>query len=194
MNQTIEYYNRHAEEFCQSTVNADMSFCQSKFLSYLQSGAKLLDIGCGSGRDSKFFIEAGYEVTAMDASKALCLEAEKLLKQKVDCQTFEELSYQNEFDGIWACASLLHVAKAHMPKVLLRLHKALKTDGVIYASFKYGDGEAIVKDRFFNHYREQTLKELLEENGFDIQEIFLTEDVRIDRKGERWVNALARRS
>lgn len=191
MNQTISYYEAHAEEFCEKTRNADMSFCQNKFLKYLKPGAHILDAGCGSGRDSLRFLQEGFQVTAMDASKQICLEAEKLLHQEVLCLTFEELDFQNEFDGIWACASLLHVTGSGMADVLFRLKRALKENGILYASFKYGDGERIAGARFFHDYNEKSLQEILEKNGFQIREMFVTEDVRGDRPGEKWINVIA---
>lgn len=192
MNQTISYYEEHAAEFCRSTLDADMAFCRERFLRYLNSGSRILDAGCGSGRDSKAFADLGYCVTAMDASPKICAEAEKVLGQKVLCQPFEELDMKNMFDGIWACASLLHVSKERILDVLLRLKRALREDSILYASFKYGDGEVIRQGRYFCNYNEQTLKKLMQDAGFEILELFVTEDVREDRSGKKWVNVIGR--
>ena len=204
MNQTISYYDKHAEEFCRETKDADMSFCRDKFLNLLErknnisnvenNGRRnihILDAGCGSGRDAKAFLDAGCQVTAMDASIKICEEAEKLLNKQVLRLSFEELIFRQEFDGIWECASLLHVSYKEIDDVLKRLWNALKKDGILYASFKYGDGERVVKERFFYDYNEVTLKELMIKNGFCIEDIFMTQDVREDRKMERWINVLA---
>ncbi len=193
MNQTIDYYNNHARDFCDSTLHADMSDCRDRFTSYLPARAHILDAGCGSGRDSKAFKEEGFHVTAMDASWKLCEKAEKLLQQHVQCLTFEELSFADEFDGIWACASLLHVARTDMDDVLARLRKALKENGILYASFKYGRGERTAGGRFFNDYDEASLRETLERQKYGICELFLTEDVRRNRAGEQWVNVIAKK-
>lgn len=190
MNQTISYYDKNAEEFCKNTIDADMSFCRDKFLKYLNVGASILDAGCGSGRDSVAFKQLGYHVTAMDASLEICKEAEKVLGQKVICETFEELDDENVYDGIWACASLLHVPKESMGEVLYRLKHALKDGGVLYASFKYGDGEKIVNERLFNYFNEQSLRMLMRENGFEVLELFVTQDVREGRSEEKWVNVV----
>lgn len=190
MNQTIAYYEDHAKEFCERTLDADMTFCRSRFLKYIKSNAHILDAGCGSGRDSRAFMELGYRVTAMDASEKICMEAEKVLGQKVLCTSFEELDMEQMFDGIWACASLLHAPKENIQDVLYRLKCALKDDGVLYASFKYGSGEAVKNGRFFNFYDEQTLGKLMQEAGFTILELFVTEDVREDRCGEKWINVI----
>ena len=167
-----------------------MSFCRDKFLKYLKPDAAILDAGCGSGRDSVAFKQLGYHVTAMDASPKICREAEKVLGQKVICKTFEELDDENVYDGIWACASLLHVPKERMGEVLHRLKRALKDGGILYASFKYGEEEKVVNGRLFSNYDEQSLRALMSENGFDILELFVTRDVRTDRHGEKWVNVV----
>ena len=138
MNQTISYYDKNAEEFCRATKEADMSFCRDKFLHLLEqknhigikqsdkSNIYILDAGCGSGRDAKAFLDAGYQVTALDASEKICEEAGKLLKQEVLCIEFKELQFQQKFNGIWACASLLHVSYTEIDGVLKRLWDALK--------------------------------------------------------------------
>lgn len=190
MNQTISYYDENAQEFCKNTVDVDMSYCRDKFLQYLKTGDSILDAGCGSGRDCVAFKQLGYHVTAMDASAEICKEAEKVLGQKVICKTFEELDDEKMYDGIWACASLLHIPKEKMEEVLYRLKRALKDGGVLYASFKYGEEEKIVNGRFFNYYSEQSLRELMIENGFEVLELFVTQDVRVDRREEKWVNVV----
>lgn len=193
MNQTISYYEEHVVEFCKSTLDADMTFCRNRFLKYLNPQSRILDAGCGSGRDSKVFADLGYYVTAMDASPKICAEAEKVLGQKVLCQSFEELDMERMFDGIWACASLLHVPKEKMPEVLHRLKHALKDEGILYASFKYGNEEVIKQGRYFSNYDERTLKKLMQDAGFEILELFVTEDVREDKSGEKWVNVIGKK-
>ncbi len=205
MNPVISYYDKNAEEFCRATKDADMSFCRERFLRLLEQRnyvkklesdkfkIHILDAGCGSGRDAKVFLDAGYRVTALDASRKICEEAQKLIKQKVYCIKFEELQFQQEFDGIWACASLLHVSFAEINGVLKRLWDALKADGVLYASFKYGEGIRIDNDRLFFNYEETTLKDLMIKNGFLVEDIFLTQDVREGRENEQWINVLAKK-
>ena len=199
MNQTISYYDKNAKEFCCATKDADMSFCRDKFLCFLEqknhnkSKIHILDAGCGSGRDAKAFMEAGYQVTALDASRKICEEAEKLIKQEVFCIRFEELQFRQEFDGIWACASLLHVSYTEISGVLKRFWNALKEDGIFYASFKYGKGMRIDKDRLFYDYEETELKNLMINNRFLVESIFVTQDVRKSKENEQWVNVLAKK-
>lgn len=191
-NKTIEYYNSHAEEFCAKTKDADMSYCYEKFKQYLKPNGKVLDVGCGSGRDSKRFIEDGYQVEAIDASEAICKYAGKYIGQQVKCQNVEEITYENEFDGIWACASLLHVRKEEMPAVIEKLRRALKEKGVLYVSFKLGSGERFTEGRFFNDYVGKEIMEVFSgQNGFEIKECFATEDVRKERKDKMWINIIA---
>lgn len=190
MNQTISYYDKNAAEFCKNTIDADMSFCRDKFLKYLSAGASILDAGCGSGRDSIAFKQLGYQITAMDASPKICQEAEKVLGQKVLCKTFEEIDDVQMYESIWACASLLHVPKRKMKDVFCRLKRALKDGGVLYVSFKYGEEEKVVNGRLFSYYNERSLRELMEKNGFEVLELFVTQDVREDKREEKWVNVV----
>lgn len=205
MNQTISYYDRNAEAFCRATKDADMSFCRDRFLRLLEqknhigikqsdkSSIHILDAGCGSGRDARAFLDAGYQITALDASRKICEEAGKLLKQEVLCIEFKELQFWQEFDGIWACASLLHVSSTEIDEVLKRLWDALKEKGILYASFKYGKGMRIDKDRVFYDYEEIALENLMINHGFLVENIFVTQDVRKDREKEQWINVLAKK-
>lgn len=140
---TISYYNENAEAFCAGTRAADMSETRGRFLRYVQPGGLILDAGCGSGRDSKYFLEHGYRVVAMDASEEICRLASAYLGQAVECRRFEEITEKGIYDGIWACASLLHVPYAELPETVAKLGEALVDGGVLYASFKYGREEKI---------------------------------------------------
>ena len=192
-NSTIQYYNMHADAFAAGTENADMQECRAHFLQYLQPGQKILDAGCGSGRDTLAFLSAGYAVDAMDASESLCRIASKRTGIPIRCQRFEELDDENIYDGIWACASLLHVPKEALPDVLLRLHRLLLPRGILYASFRYGAGDRIKDGRYFHDMDECECRKLLEPAGFRVIEIFITTDVRKDRTSERWTNVIARK-
>jgi len=191
-NNTLGYYNEHAEEFVFSTKSADMLHLYDMFQKYLKLEGKILDIGCGSGRDSKYFMERGYDVVAVDGSEKICKLASEYIAKDVLCIKFQDISFVNEFHGIWACASLLHISKNEMSVVLKKLSNALKTDGYIYASFKYGQAERIKGERFFNDYTENDIDELFnEENRLNIIEWSITEDVREGRSGEKWLNIVA---
>lgn len=125
-NKTINYYNKYTKSFIQTTRFVDFTNIQNKFLSYLPSGAFILDFGCGSGRDTKYFLKRNYNVTAIDGSEEICKEASKYTGIKVKQMLFEELNDQNIYDGIWACASILHLSKNDLFLVFHKMNKALK--------------------------------------------------------------------
>ena len=194
MNKTIAYYNNNAEEFVSGTINADMSYCRDKFLQYVPDGGRILDAGCGSGRDTKAFLNLGYQVDAFDASEEVCKLASKITGIDVKCMRFDDFDGEFEYDGIWACASLLHVRSNDLPRIMEILCRLLKHDGVLYASFKYGTTERIKDDRFFCDMNETSLTDLIQNAGLLVTELFVTVDVRSDRLDEKWINVLARRA
>lgn len=189
MNSTIDYYNQNAEAFVSGTLQADMSYCRDRFMKYLSPGCRILDAGCGSGRDTIAFAEKGYEVDAFDASEEICRLASANTGIEVKCLRFEDLSGADEYDGIWACASLLHVRKKDLPEVFHKLGVLLKGGGILYASFKYGTGEREKNGRRFSDMTEQELTDLVTREGLNILELFRTKDVRPDRD-EEWVNVI----
>ena len=121
----------------------------------------ILDFGCGSGRDSKYFISKGYKVKAIDGSKEMCKLASKLINQEVQCMKFDELDDINIYDGIWACSSILHVEKDKLPNILSKMIKSLKDNGVIYTSFKIGTGYEIKEDKYYNYLTKEEMIQLL---------------------------------
>ena len=140
----------------------DVSSIRDLFLNLIPEGDHILDLGCGSGRDSRFFLDHGYTVTAVDASDELANLASEFIGKPVEKLSFQELDYSEAFNGIWACASLLHCPKSEMGGVMQRMIKALKTNGIIYMSFKHGTDERIdERGRFFNDYTETEMSKLL---------------------------------
>ena len=190
----VGYYDAHAKEYAELTVNADMSHAYEKFLKYLPVGAKLLDAGCGSGRDSLFFIKKGYDVTMLDASAGMCKCAETLTGRKALCMTFADINFEKQFDGIWACASLLHVSEKELGTVLAKFHRALRGSGVLYASWKYGEGERLDGERSYNDMTEEKLKNLLDRVGlFDCLECWVAEDSLPSGREQKWLNVVMRK-
>ena len=190
IDKNVEYYNNNADSFFEGSVNADMSGVRSGFSKYVPDGGKILDAGCGSGRDSKAFLSEGYDVVAFDASKEMCKRASEYIGREVLNMRFEDISFDKEFDGIWACASLLHVPSDDLPDVLQRMKKALKPGGAIYASFKYGEGTTVRGERVFSDFTEESATKLFEEAGFEIASRVVGGDSRPGREDEKWINVI----
>ncbi|ADQ41932.1 Methyltransferase type 11 [Caldicellulosiruptor acetigenus I77R1B] len=195
MDQTIKYYDDNAIEFFMNTKDANMENLYKLFLKYIPEGGKILDLGCGSGRDTKYFLGKGYDVVAVDGSIEMVKLSSEYTGKKTLHMTFQEIDFEEEFDGIWACASLLHVRRDEISSILYKIYRALKPNGVLYVSFKYGDKEEYRYDgRFFNYYDEKSFSELIKKLGyFDILEILITNDVRKDRENEKWLNVIVKK-
>lgn len=188
---TIDYYNQNAQKFVENTVNVDFHFTQEKFLSYLKSDAKILDFGCGAGRDTKFFMEKGYSVEAIDGSIELCKYAREYTGIHVKQMFFQDLDTVDRYDGIWACSSILHLPYNELLQVVKKMTEALKNNGVIYTSFKYGTFEGVRNGRYFIDMTEETFLELLRKIGkLKIAEQWISPDVRPGRGNEKWLNLI----
>ena len=186
------YYDVNAKEYIENTINCDMSFHYQKFLKYLPKTGKILDVGFGSGRDMIYFKSLGYDVEGIDTS----IEFVKNMKEKgfnVRLESACELNSKCEFDGIWACASLLHLKRDELEEVIIRCSNALKENGVLYCSFKYGDKEVEIDNRYFNYINEEIISKLLIKNNITVIEVYKTYDVRKDRKTEKWINVIVRK-
>lgn len=194
MTQTLDYYNRNADTFFQTTANVDMGPLYERFIKLVGDTGHILDAGCGSGRDAKAFKEMGYEVSAFDASVELAQRAQAYAGIAVDVISFNEFNAIEKFNGIWACASLLHVPRTQLPNALDRLWRGLKPSGVLYVSFKLGEGERTHGDRFFTDLNDQTLRAVIDAlPGVTSHETWITEDRRPDRT-EHWINGLFTKS
>ena len=195
MQKTLEYYNRNAREFAEGTSGVDFSGIQNRFLSHLPEGALILDFGCGSGRDTRYFLGKGFRVEAADGSEELCRLASVYTGIPVKQMLFQELEETEKYDGIWACASILHLRREELPKVFRKMYRALKPGGILYVSFKYGDFEGERNGRYFTDMTEETAEELLESvPELKIKERWVTGDVRAGRGAEKWLNMILRRS
>ena len=191
--QTLEFYDRNTDSFVSGTLSADMQETRSRFTACLPPDALILDFGCGSGRDAKAFLDAGYRVEASDGSEELCARASELTGIPVRHMLFQELDEQEKYDGVWACASILHLPGNALTDVLGRIERALKPGGVLYASFKYGSFEGMRGGRYFTDFTEDSLNAFWSQaTSMRIFDQWITQDVRPDRKGEKWINLLAR--
>ncbi len=194
-NKTLAYYEENAESFVTGTVNVDFSDIQDRFLSLLPVGGYILDLGCGSGRDSKYFLEKGYRVDAADGSGKLCEAASAFTGLPVRRMRFAELDEHEKYDGIWACASILHLPKRELRSVMERMIRALRRDGYIYTSFKYGSFEGYRNGRYFTDFTESTFRDFL--SGMTRLRIireWVSSDVRSGRSDERWLNVILMRT
>ena len=195
MNNTINYYNQNAENFIANTQNADMHPTQERFLRVLDANTSILDFGCGSGRDTKYFLEKGYQVTATDGSAEICRLASEFTGIEVKEMLFQELDTMNQYDGIWACSSILHLPKKELLPVIQKMCEALKDNGIIYTSFKYGDFEGERNGRYFTDFTEKTFREVIEKvPELTIEEHWITSDVRPGRGEEKWLNLILRKN
>lgn len=192
--QTLNYYNQNAKAFSDSTIGVEFSSIQNKFLDKLEQGALILDFGCGSGRDTKYFYERGYAVEAIDGSEELCRLAGEYTGLAVKHMYFRELSEENKYDAIWACSSVLHLPYEELADVMRKMFTALKDKGLIYTSFKYGTFEGLRSGRYFIDMTEERLKKLLREvGGLEAEELWVTSDVRPGRGEEKWLNLFLRK-
>ncbi len=158
---TIKYYNKNAKRYCEQTIVGNVQENYDRFLKHLNKNAYILDFGCGSGRDSKYFFNNGYRVRSIDGSIEMCKLASKYINKKVDCMKFEELNDVSVYDGIWACSSILHVEKEHLIDIIIKMINSLKTNGIIYASFKLGTGYEIKEGKYYNYLTKNEMLKIL---------------------------------
>ena len=191
MNNTLQYYNEHAADFTQDTQMTDMREKYAPFFSRISPGGHILDLGCGAGRDTKAFLEMGYRVTAVDGSEKLCRIASAFTGQEVQQMLFQDIAWQNAFDGVWACSSLLHCTLDDLPDILQKVSDSLKPGGTLYVSFKYGDFSGWRNGRYFTNLTEETLAALLKKiPSLHLAETSVSGDVRPGREQELWLNAI----
>lgn len=198
-NETLQYYEENAADFISATQNVNMSQIQNAFLSLLPKKAVILDLGCGSGRDSLAFLQRGFIVDAVDACTEFCKATAKLTaefsnsgKIKIHNFKFTELSETQKYDGVWACSSLLHVPKLELSALFAKIKTSLKPNGIFYCSFKRGNFEGMRNGRYFSDFSEDELCTLIENaGGFHKIKIWQTHDVRAVRN-DIWINSLWR--
>ena len=184
----MDYYNKHADEFIKDTLNSDMSDLYRFFEKHLKIHDKILDLGFGSGRDSLYFMKK-YEVYALDPEIKFCQSAKKMGIKNILNIKAQDLSYANYFDAIWACASLLHVPSNELNETFLKCSNALKSGGVFYCSFKYGDFEGVRNNRYYLDLKEETLLNYLKDTNLEVVETLITDDVRPNRN-DKWLNVI----
>lgn len=194
-NSTIEYYDNNAQKYSDMTINVDMGNAYGKFLASIPEKAHILDVGCGSGRDSLHFIKNGYKVTAIDASSELAKIASKNIGQEVKTVRVENLNDKNKYDGVWCMASLLHLDKLELKTALLKLSEALKPNGQFFASFKIGEGESLDNNnRFFRYTDAKEFKSFVDELKIFKNIKFTISGDSLGRGETQWLNVYAENS
>lgn len=189
---TNDYYEKNAAAYFEMTLRVDMTGIYDRFLGYVPEGGLILDAGSGSGRDTLAFLKRDYEVEAFDASAALCELSTRMTGIPARVLTFQEFERPPRYDGIWACASLLHVPKDELQDAVTRLIGALKPGGALYVSFKHGSGERISEDRrFYLDLDEATLRELFATfSDIELAEIWCSGGEGTQYGKDVWVNAI----
>ncbi len=191
---TLSYYNTNTSSFVESTQSVQMTEAWNRFTSKLAPSSLILDFGCGSGRDTKYFLEQGYQIEAMDGSEELCKAASEYTGITVQHQLFQDWKSEEKYNGIWACSSILHLNKTELKQVIGNIRDALLPSGIFYTSFKYGNFEGERNGRYFTDLTEASFAELINEvSGFEIIEEWITSDVRPGREEEKWLNVILKK-
>ena len=194
MQGTIDFYDTNAKKFVDDTISVDFTEIQNKFINKIDVGAFILDFGCGSGRDTKYFLDQGYTVEAIDGSEELCKLASTYTGIPVKHMLFQDLQEVGKYDAIWSCSSILHLPYAELVDVIKKMATALKDNAHIYTSFKYGTFEGVRNGRYFIDMTEDCLERMLQDvDGLTIEETWITSDVRPGRGEEQWLNLFLRK-
>lgn len=190
----LAYYEANAATYAEQTLHADLSHLYAPFLSLLPRSARILDVGCGGGRDLKAFRERGFKPFGIDPSLALVEIARQHSGAEVAVAKVEELEFVQEFDAVWACASLLHLPRSVLPEALRRIKRSLVHGGVFFLSVQAGSGECVSEDgRFYARFDESEIRMAVEAIGFSILEAWTTADSLAGRSVIYWINLLARK-
>lgn len=192
---TLTYYNQNARSYTAATQTLDFRLIQDRFLFRMPRSARILDFGCGSGRDTRYFLNHGFQVDAVDGSSEMCRIAGEYTGIPIRQMLFQELDTVDTYDGIWACASILHLSRSELTDVFHRMAAALRKNGMIYASFKYGSFEGERNGRYFTDFTESDFTEFVGRiSELVIQEMWISGDVRSGRGEERWLNTILQKS
>ena len=192
INETIDYYNKNAKQYIELTREVSSEDREEMLLKYLQPGAYILDVGCGSGKDSKSLIEKGYKVCSIDGSEQMAKLASKYIGREVICKRIENIEFQEEFDAIYASAVLLHIPRKEQKSVLEKLAKAVKKNGYLYINYKHGEFEGIRDERYYTDYTIELFEGLIK----SIKNLKLIEyKIMIDElgRGNNWLNIILKK-
>ena len=191
MNSTIDYYNRNADEYFARTAEVTFDEIYNRFLKYIPDGGRIMDLGCGSGRDVKWLCNHGYEAYGLDASRELVSKASDEYDIPVFTGLIEEWTTAIPFDGVWCCASLMHLEESALEQFFENLKYNLKPGGVVFMSVKSGIETGLDEQgRYLRNFTEEDLHEIIERHSkLELREIWYTED-KLERDAFRWMNAI----
>lgn len=193
-NTTIDYFNENAARCFADAFTITEHTNQDWFLSHVPEGGHILDFGCGSGRDTAYFREKGYEVTAVDGSAEMCRLASEYLGTPVGVLEFNGLDAEDTYDAIFASASIMHLEYKRLAEVFPKLSRALHTGGILYVSFKYGDMDGYLGKRYYTNMTEERFLELAQTvPSFEIMEMSTFGNEHPDQPDFRWLRALLRK-
>jgi len=191
---TLPYYEANASAYAAKADDLDMAIYQARLISRLPPRARILDVGCGSGRDAAAFSAAGHTVLAVDGSEAMCAVARARGGFDVRRMLFSEIAFEAEFNGAWCSASLLHVPKEDEADALRRVVRSLVPGGVLVGLWKKGDGQCPdAEGRLFRYHTEDSLRAL----AAAVPELVLekiVEDPDNRRPDVAWLTLIGRRT
>ena len=192
--QTLRFYEENAESYAAQTRAIELAHLYQPFFKYIPRGGRILDVGCGAGRDLKRFIEEGYEAVGIDPSETLAAKANEYSGCKVLVSSVQNINFSQEFDGVWACASLIHLPRHELPAALGKISLALRSHGVLLVSMQIGSGEMVMHDgRIVVRYTSVEVSNAIKQAGFELIEMWNTPDSLPSRHSLLWVNAIARK-
>ena len=192
--QTLLFYETNAQLYAEQTRGIGLAHLYAPFLNTVPKGGKILDIGCGAGRDLKHFTEEGFHAVGIEPSKKLAAMASEFSGCKVVVSMVQDIRFVEVFDGVWACASLIHLPRHKLPDALEKIFFALKPLGVLFVSMQMGAGEVVTADgRFFTRYTSQEVSSAIERSRFELLNVWVTPDSLPGRDSITWVNVIAKK-
>ena len=168
IDKTIQFYDKNAESYYRETNHVDMTDSYTRFRKLILAGGRILDAGCGVGRDTRYFISKGYKVQSFDLSTRMCEITRKYPYSFCTQMSFMDVDYYEEYDAIWANASLLHVSESDMPEAIARLARSLKVGGYLFASFKSEKNFSSKDKRKFYFHSKEELEMFIRISKFDL--------------------------
>ena len=194
MNDTLAYYDAHADELAEDARKLAPYLQYYRFLEHVPDGGRILDFGCGTGRDARNFAKMGYEVEATDGSEELCKLASEYAGLEVRHEDFFDLDRTDCYDGLWALASILHVERKRMPALLELMARSLKKGGCMFIMVVNGDFDGTRWGRHYSDYTEDSFRELLESAGLSELEIIEAWTGKLQRGETLWLNMIIKKN